>query len=183
MEFDDIKCAKSTCEKYTLKFNKGWDYAVFTIDNTGIFQCHSSFGDYAYHWGAFGNNFKEFLCRIDSGYLLCKVSDNKYFDIDKYQKQAKKQLFKLRREDEISKDDARELWEFFESGLSDCGSSYDLVCREIYDNKLLNKVCGGEVFYSEFSPEQDYPPNAVAFVENIFPAFTQILKNELKEVS
>ena len=34
--FNDMKYLKSNCEKYTLNFNDGWDYAIFTIDDTGI---------------------------------------------------------------------------------------------------------------------------------------------------
>lgn len=180
MEYDDIKCTKSTCEKYTLRFNKGWDYAVFTIDDTGIFQCHSSFGDYAYHWTAFGDNFKEFLCRIDSGYLLCKVSDQTYFDYDKYLNKAKKTIFELRKGNDISKDEARGLWNFITDDLQDYSNSYDMVCMEIHSNKLLSKIYCGEVFYSPFSPEKDYPLNAVAFAEHIYPAFVRVLKEELK---
>lgn len=180
MQYNDVKCTKSTCEKYTLKFNRGWDYAVFTIDDTGILQCHSTFGDYAYHWTAFGDNFKEFLCEINSCYLLDKVARRTYFDLDKYHKKAKNELFKLRRSYEINKEDARELYDFINNELSDY-NSYDLVCREIYENDILSKMYSGEVFYSEFAPEQDYTPNATAFAYDIFPKFVEILKEEIKK--
>lgn len=180
MRFSDMKCKKTTCEKYSLRFNNGWDWANFMIDESGLMQCNSSFGNYSYQWGAFGESFKKFLCGIDSSYLLNKVSDNNYFDVNKYQKQAKKALIALRKENEITSEQARELYEFIENGLDDCGSSYDLVCGEIYDNALLSKVCNGDVMYSDFSPEQDYPPNAVAFANEIFPMFVNILKEELE---
>jgi len=179
MKYDDVKCNKSVCEKYSLKFNSGWDWANFTIDDTGLLQCNSSFGNYSYQWGSFGDSFKKFLCSINSDYLINKISNNTHFDTDKYQEQAKKAIYKLRNEDEMDKEQARELFEFINQGLSDCGSSYDMVCREIYDNSLLRDLYDGEVFYSPFAPERDYPPSAVAFVNSIFPIFIRILGAEL----
>lgn len=38
---------KSTCEKYTLRWARsGW--AIFTIDENGLFNCQSDYGDYQY---------------------------------------------------------------------------------------------------------------------------------------
>lgn len=179
MIYDDCTCSKSTCEKYTLKFNKGWDWAVFTIDETGIFQCHSSFGGYSYHWNAFGDSFKKFLTEIDSYYLLNKTAKQDYFDLGKYQEKVKPVIVKLRKERELSKDEARELWEFVDN--LDYGNSYDLVCNEIFENEILSKVYSGDVYYSDFAPERDYSPNAEAFAHNIFPKFVEILKAEIEQ--
>lgn len=175
-----MKYTKSTCEKYTLKFNKGWDYAVITIDDTGIFQCHSSFGNFSYHWTSFGKSFKKFLCDINSDYILNKVSNQDYFNGSKYSKKTKNAIIELRTKHEIEKEEARELWGFIEN-IDENGMSYDLVCKEVYENSLLNKIYRGDVFYSPFAPEKDYSPRAIAFAENIFPAFVKILKEELKE--
>lgn len=180
MNFNDCKCTKATCEKYTLRFNDGWDWAVFTIDDTGLLQCHSSFGDYNYHWNAFGENFKDFLCRIDSHYLLNKTAKMNYFDIENYQNEVKPIIIKMRRENELNEYQARELWDFIMNDLDDYGSSYDLVCRELYENEILNKVCCGEVFYSDFSPSQSYTPNALAFGHKVYPMFVEVLKKELE---
>jgi hypothetical protein len=181
MIYDDCTYKKSTCEKYTLRFNKGWDWAVFTIDETGIFQCHSSFGDYNYHWTAFGDSFKKFLTEIDSYYLLNKVANEDYFDLGKYQEKAKAVILALRKKNEINREQARELWEFVMDELEGYGNSYDLVCKEIYENSLLNKVYRGDVFYSDFAPERDYSPRAKAFAHNIFPKFVEVLKAEIGE--
>lgn len=175
-----MKFTKATCEKYTLKFNDGWDYAVFTIDETGIFQCHSSFGTYSYHWGAFGDNFKKFLCEIDSYYLINKIANKDYFDFGNYLEKAKNEIIKLRKDRELNKQHARELWEFITEDLDEYSDSYDLLCSAIYNNSILSDLYSGDVFYSEFNPEQDYSLNARAFVHNIFPKFTEILKQELK---
>lgn len=176
-----MKCIKSTCEKYTLRFNKGWDYAIFTIDAAGILQCHSSFGDYAYHWSAFGENFKEFLCRIEPAYLIDKIADKTYLDFEDYQEKAKATTIEERRDGELTKEEARELWDFITNDLDDYSGSYDLVCNEIYHNNILDKLYGGEVFYSNFMPVKDYTPNAKAFAYDIFPKFVEILKHELEE--
>ena len=177
----DLNYTKSTCEKYTLRFNKGMDWAVFTIDDTGIFQCHSSFGDYAYHWTAFGKNFKKFLCGIDKYYLLRKVSNPNYFDCDKYIESMKKLIIRQRKHYDIPKKQARELWSYFTTEL-EYETSYDLVCYQIMSNSLINDLCYHDTVNSEYMPEKDYSHSAIVFAEEIFPEFIKILKAEVEVV-
>lgn len=177
MEFNNFSFKKSSCEKYTLRFDYG-DYAIFTIDDTGMFNCQSSFGDYAYHWNAFGDNFKEFLCGIDSGYLFRKLCNEDYFDFNKYVEDSKKEILKLRKEGDLTKEQARELLEFFDNGLEDY-SSFDMTCHQVFGNSLLNELYCNEVYYSDFCPEKDYDPSQKAFILEIYPKFVEILKKEL----
>ena len=179
MKINDTKCTKSTCEKYTLRFNDGYDWAIFTIDNIGMFNCQSSFGNYAYHWSSFGSCFKSFLVKLDISYLLIKLCKRDYFDMDSHIKKCKKEIFRMRRESEITKDQAKEAFEFITEGLDSCGS-YDVTVYAIYESSIINEI-SGDVCYSEFMPDKDYSPQQYAFVKSIYPEFVKILKAELNE--
>lgn len=179
--FDDMKYTKSNCEKYTLRFNDGWDYAIFTIDDTGMFNCQSSFGNYGYYWGSFGESFKEFLCGLKGDYLLSKLCKREYFNTQDYIDKCKDIIIDMRRKSELNKDDAREAWDFFDTDLDDCGDSIDLVYNEISRSNILDEITGGDVWYSDFTPEMKYDPSDVKFVNSIYPEFVKILKKELAQ--
>ena len=165
-------------DKYTIRFNDGWDYAIFTIDDTGMFNCQGSFGNYAYKWGSFGDSFKKFLVRLNPDYLYTKLCERTYFDFEEYFDKCKTEVLKLRKEDGITKEQARTLWEFFADDL-DSGGNYEITCLRLFENDTLSEVCGGDVTYSEFWPEMDYTASMKGFVENIYPMFIDALKGEL----
>lgn len=169
---------KATCEKYTIKFNDNWDWAIFTIDNTGMFNCQSSFGNYNYQWSSFGECFKKFLIKLDSGYLYSKLCEENYFDSDSYIKHCKHEVIRYRKGFEFDKNEARELYDLFNCLSCD---SFDLVCEEVFSNSILSDIFCGEVFNSEFAPEKGYSPNQTGFIEKVYPMFVEVLKNELKE--
>lgn len=182
MGIKDAKCAKSTCEKYTFSFNKGWDWAIFTIDEHGLFQCHSSYGDYNHYWGSHGGNFKKFLCTINSGYLLDKVAKEDTFDFEDYIKDTKKEILEMRREESLTSEQARELWDYFNSDMDnfEYTSSLDLVAYEVVGNKTLNKIYRGSVYDSRFMPRKTYSNQALLFAREVYPLFVEELRKELE---
>ena len=175
---EDLNYTKSTCDKYTLRFNENKDWAVFVIDDRGLMQCHSSFGDYSYNWRAFGDNFKGFLCDITSPYLLIKVAEKNCYDPYKHLEVCKKTIIGLRKEGEIDKSDARELWNDCVDVIGRRGSSAEMVASKMFDNEVLGCLYRGDVYLSPFMPETEYSPRAVFFAEKIFPEFVKILKTE-----
>ena len=172
---NNIRCKKGVCEKYTLDFNNGLDYAIFMIDDNGMFSCQSSFGNYGYFWSSFGDNFKEFLCNLRSDYLLTKLSKRDYFNTEEYIETCKNILIKMRHEDEINKKEAREAWNFFDKELDECGNSIDLVCDRIAGCNVLDKITWYDIWYSDFSPNKSYDPLDEYFVNNIYPEFIKVL--------
>jgi len=135
LSIEDYTFKKSTCERYDLRWkNNGW--ATFTIDeNGGLFNCQSDFGDYNYSWPKHGReSFKHFLIEITRSpeYLLGKVAKEDCFDLDKALKQWKPRIIEMRKDREITADQAREAWDFIE-GL-DNSSSVDYLQSEIYSN-------------------------------------------------
>lgn len=170
---------KSVSESYKLKFENGMDYAKFTIDESGSFSCQSSFGNFAYTWHSFGDNFKEFLSKLDEGYLFVKLCSRNYFDFQQYVEDCKKEVLRNRKSNIYNEEEARKLWEFFDSYLPKMGEDLSIVRNEFFLSNNLLEPLGDEPWISEFFPETDYSPNQKAFVRNVYPAFAKVLKNEL----
>lgn len=177
----EFKCTKNICEKYTLKFNDGWDYAIFTIDENGMFNCQSTFGNYGYHWSSFGGNFKKFLCEVSEGYLFTKLCKKTYFNAQKYIEKSKKIIIKMRRDLNLTKEEAKEAWDFFDKNLEDFGDSIDLIINELASSKIMNRITGEDIWYSDFCPEKDFDPCDIAFITNVYPKFVEVLKSEINE--
>lgn len=170
---------KDVCEKYTLRFENGVDYAIFTIDETGMFNCQSSFGNFNYKWYSFGDNFKEFLSRLDDGYLLNKLCNRSYFNAYEYIQDSKRTIIKKRRDYNLTGEQARTLWTFFDKTVDSCNDSVDIIRNEFYCNSDLSEILGPEPWTSEYWPEADYSPDQLAFVNKVYPIFASILKEEL----
>lgn len=169
---------KSTCERYDIKFNSfGW--AIITIDESGgLFNAQSDYGSYSYSWPNHGRkSFKHFILELarDRSYFLGKVSNDNHFNFDESLRQWKKALIEMRKERERTKDDIREAWDFIEE--IDGSMSWDHVQHELYQSKIINKICC-EPWYV-FAGVLEYPPAAVMFAKEVMPIFAEILKQEI----
>lgn len=178
---DKITCTKSVCEKYYLSFNNGWDYASFTIDDSGIFSCQSSFGNYGYCWSAFGDDFKSFLCSLRKDYLLTKLCKKDYFNTQEYISKCKELILKMRYESKLTKEEAREAFDFYSNELDDYNDNLELVTLKLMHLDIVDKISMGDFWHSKFCPDLDYNPSDKYFVEFIYPAFINILKQELNK--
>src|SRR5690606_17033300 len=69
---------KRCVESYTIKTNDGRLPTVITITPDGRFTAQGEYGYFAYQWGAFGEDFKQFLAStmFDHDYLYNKLSKN-----------------------------------------------------------------------------------------------------------
>lgn len=172
---------KSTCEKYTIRWGKsGW--AVFTIDEKGLFSCQSDCGDYQYMWPNHGRKtFKHFIIELsrDTSYLLNKVAKEDCFNFDKALEGWKREIINIRKEREVTKDLAREAWEFIHS-LDDYSNNPEILQHELYNSDIMHQVCQ-EPWYV-FNTDKDYSPQALAFANEVMPIFAEILKNELESI-
>ena len=172
---------KSTCERYDIRFRHG-DWAAITIDeNGGLFNCHSSFGDYTYSWPSHGRKtFKHFLIEItrDYFYLLNKVSDKTYFNFDKTVADWKKKIIGWRKNYEITKEQARDAFDVIKD-LEDGMSSDYTYMRLIESDGIRNLDIADE--WEVFGCIKEYPGDAMVFAMEIMPMFADILKSELKE--
>ncbi|KFX55810.1 hypothetical protein FDC50_15020 [Clostridium botulinum] len=137
---EEYTCKKSTCEKYDIRFNRG-EWAFITIDeSTGLFQAHSSFGDYNYSWPYHGRkSFKHFILELadDPSYFLGKVAKDDYFYDDETKENWKKKIIEDRRENYLNKEQARELWNIVEEIEYYSAESCQ---RELCDNSIVNEL-------------------------------------------
>lgn len=144
-----------------------------------MFNCQSTFGNYGYYWSSFGENFKEFLCELREDYLLTKLCKRTYFNTQDYIEKCSQIIIRMRRELKLDEEQAREAWDFFNQELEDYDNSIDLVCNKISESEILDDITGSYLWYSDFSPELDYSPSDKDFVNNIYPMFIKVLKEEL----
>lgn len=176
MIFNDVNYKKSFSEKYYLKFNKNSDYAIFTIDESGLFNCQSSFGNYSYKWTAFGDCFKKFLIEMPLDYLLDSIAKKTYLDFDKYFEVCKKEVAEQIEFGNLESEEGEQLLDFINS-LRD--ESTSVIVDRIYSNKILLDLTGGEPWNSNFFPEKEFSRNAVILVKKVYPQFIEILKTEI----
>lgn len=169
---------KSTCEKYTLRWNHG-GWAVFTIDENGLFNCQSDYGDYQYMWPRHGRkSFKHFILELarDSHYLLRKVAKDDYFYEDETLEKWKQAIITERKENNITKNQARDLWD--EINQIDLSNSYSAQ-QGIYESRLINEIY--EEPWYVFEVVTGYEPQARYFAKEIMPMFAEILRKEIEE--
>lgn len=180
---DKYRFEKSTCEKYTIRWGSyGW--AVFTIGESGLFNCQSDYGNYQYMWPNHGRkSFKHFILELakDRYYLLNKVSKESYFNFEKSLESWEKAIIQLRRDGDCTKGEARAAWDFLHD-LNDYSMSKDLVQEKIYESDEIHTICPDEPWYM-FDTIMEYPPGAIYFADEVMPMFAEILKDEIDRQS
>lgn len=195
---------KSTMERYNIRLKGGnhWRcaWAIISISDDGVFSAQTDCGDFSYRWTSFGDCFKTFLARIcskDTNYLYRKLSDPERdgrIDMKKTVQNMKSQIIKKRREDgirkpylrdELSPDEARELWDALESAEAEHGEISNDAFSSIFYYELPSderrKVFSDEFWYEDILvtvPDR----KAEAFCEVIAPVFAEVLKQELESV-
>ena len=178
VKLPDYTFKKSTCERYDLRFNKH-EWAIFTIDeNGGLFNCHSSFGDYTYSWPHHGRKtFKHFILEItrDYWYLLNKVSNETYFNFEKTVTEWKNKIVEWRKDRDISKKQVRDAIEFI-NGL-DSGMSADYTITRLIESDVISDICSDS--WEVFDCVKEYPGDAMVFAKTVMPMFADILKKEI----
>jgi hypothetical protein len=176
---EQFKFEKSTCEKYTIRWGScGW--AVITIDENGLFNCQSDYGDYQYMWPHHGRkSFKYFILELarDTHYLLKKVSNKNRFNYEKSLKSWEKAIVEFRKERGCTKQQARDAWDFLHS-LDDYSNNATIIQKEIYESDAIAAICPDEPWYM-FDTIMEYPPGAICFANEVMPMFAAIIKQEL----
>ena len=63
-------------ERYDVRSERGTfsGWAIIHIDSAGFLGVVSDYGNYAYHWSSFGDDFKRFLSGLDWEYLYRKLT-------------------------------------------------------------------------------------------------------------
>lgn len=101
-----------TCWRYSLPPVRHEGWAIVHMDSHGFFGAASDFGNYAFNWTAFGDDFRKFLLGIgtDTGYLCSKLGPRRTLDVKATTQLFRENILSGRREGRMEKDRARELW-------------------------------------------------------------------------
>jgi hypothetical protein len=166
--------AKSTVECYKVRHTKTFYWADITVDHNvgkGRISIASDFGTWSHYWGACGDSFKQFLCKIGIDYAADKFGADRWFDSELTIKHFKEQIIELRKSNDYEATTARVI--FDEIKMLEDTSCEAEFCQILQDQKNLMK------FY-DWCPSlvRTISPQFRNFWKEIWPVFTQQLKDE-----
>jgi len=121
---------------YLEDFGAGRGKATITCSNDS----------WSYFWGSMGegSTIRSFLAECSNDYLAGKFSpglDHTVDDLDKLVEHAKKHICKMRRDNDFSKETARELFDLAEQHLDDVSEFFDV------ERDLMYRIFGDEWWY------------------------------------
>jgi hypothetical protein len=181
-----MEIVKSSIESYSINpGHSGW--GIINVDSgTGALTITSDWGDYSYRWHvvAIGDDtLKEFLIRINSGYLGDKLlgHDLYIFDSDEAQKDIKKDICNYRREQSIEADEAREFYD-------EVGTLYGSDEEEFYECRgyesenpiicsMIEKLYDGDMSCTP-TPRM-VKPQFESFLKECWNPFIEFIKKEV----
>lgn len=166
-QFDPAK-HKTSADVYHVREADGFSWGYFFVHENGILTAYTDYGNYAYCWSASGRSvsIKEFLVRIHADYLLGKIARRDTLDEERTQHVFAEHLLYLRRQNTITKEQAREMYG---------------EMRETEPRDLVQWGMDQGGYFSDCWEwaRYDYSASAKAFAERLWPLFVQVLKDEL----
>lgn len=174
---------KELADLWTVRVEGRWAANIFMDDTLGLICIYSDYGNYSHWWGQSGRGTKtlsEFLLKTGVEYLKDKFSygAERYFDSDKTIERIKQDIIQKRRERgfrrasqyrELSKEDARELWDEIEwADWPDKLSDFYWVLNQDA-SKTFEMIYGND--HSSVPCITGYQPQLVAFMERVWPVF------------
>jgi hypothetical protein len=151
----------------------GWGEIV--LSSGGFFAAVTDFGNYAFAWRNWGEgDFRDWFADLEKStdYLLGKIAKEQY-DPQATERHIKQCIIQRRRDDDLSRNEARDEWEFV-SGLGDGETTFDewgRTTRHFQDD------------WYEFRCNE-FPGDAQAFAERMMPRLAAVIRAELaKEAS
>lgn len=158
--------------KRSTREDPGW--AIVVIGSDGYFSACSDYGDYAYLWSHHGrDDFRSFLAeaRRDDYYFVSKLSPKREYDPEGTRDNIKRHIIELRREDRLTREKAREEWDYLED-LS--------IDNEV---ELQDWMTSTDFEYPyEWAPAYCYNRQAAAFVDRIMADWlAPLLREEMEK--
>lgn len=157
----------TTHRRYDLRSERGGWLATVFLGAEGILSTVSDYGNYGYWWGSVQDDFRAFLCRIDDGYLLGKVSPGEEVDEKASEAGVKACILRLRREKRIDADTARDEWDLLSYVRDGDEGGW-------WAQTTLGEHADPMELWSWRSNQQ-----AVAFCERVMPRLREMLRAEL----
>jgi len=176
MENQNFKIEKTTVECYKIRHESGNYWADITIDVTsdrsGRISISSDYGNYANYWGACGSGLKQFLIDLNLEYAADKFGADRWFDLDCTLKGYKQRVLEYRRDETLTADLAREIWDEINE-LEDCSNKSEFEARMWNQSKLMRMY--------DHCPDIDYgiTPQFNKFWKTVWPIFTDAIRAEI----
>ena len=139
------------------KLRVGYEWANITIRHNdpkgfGEIGIISSYGSWGNSWGAAGENFKDFLCRIDIHYFAGKIGTSKWFDIDKTIGMYKTLIRENREIGQITTEQESDALESLEY-LNDCATAQEFCAMVFADDSLSCLYDGSPDYCTDIEPQ------------------------------
>lgn len=158
--------------RYSFPNVNGMGWAIFFLDEAGCFAALSDYGDWSFRWNmrgmAEGESLRKFLLRCDDDYILRKIAPKKEYDNQSTVKAVKETILGMRRETQLSAEEAREEWDLIKEN-SDLDTDYNFW-QWCQDTKLEDQH---ELYQTKYSEQ------AKAFLEKCMPRLKEAIKNDL----
>jgi len=179
-----MEITKKNIQVYQLrKFKESNIWADIYLDENkdgsgGALAIRSDYGSWDYCWGSCGRPLKEFICGIDAGYLMGKLSSRNEFDYDRWKVAAQEQIKYALQEKNIDDEKHDGLMQELEGlGREGFQSEDSLYVYLRETNSELFSFFGSS---ENFPNGKDYPTGLKLFIENIWKPFIQELKKEIE---
>ncbi|WP_114729495.1 hypothetical protein [Vibrio cholerae] len=176
------KVIKTQAELYQVRHKTfgGWgDIFLICGQESVRVAINSDYGTFAHNWTHCGGDPKEFLTDIDFDYCMKKLTNYKHYvpAPEQYPIEVKQSIIESRREENLTKEEAREAWGDM---LNTEHSEGDLYFQELIDHPLFEKVFGA----TEYLPSaQKVDPCCQDFWDKVWIPFVGQLKEELAQKS
>jgi len=161
----------------------GW--AIVFLDSIGCFSALSDYGHYGFRWPESGwgkYDFRDFIAghvANDPGYLLSKIAPNDIFDGEATMAAARKLILELRRDKELTMDEARWEWSLLEN---DFASGGDFDSEADFARWLEYTKLGVDHAAEPYlCARSRRPPRAVAFATRVMPRLRAMILAQLAE--
>lgn len=148
------------------RFGRQW-LGTFLVTDDGLVACNTDYGNYSYWWTSTGcADIREFLLKINTGYLLGKFAPKQEYDGATTEKEIKAYICSERRVRGLTKEEAAEEWERVRGSVD----------TEVDFADWLHVTKLGDAW--EFAQYRTNP-QATAFAERVWPRFCDALRKEM----
>ncbi|EKO3663347.1 hypothetical protein M3929_002654 [Vibrio metschnikovii] len=176
------KVIKTQAELYQVRHDScvGWGDIFLICGKESVrVAINSDYGTYSHNWTHCGGDPKEFLTGIDFDYCMKKLTGYKHYvpTPEQYPVEVKQCIIESRREDGLTKAEAREAWQDM---LCTEHREGDLYYKELVDHPLFEKVFGD---YEYLPSATKVSPCCQDFWDKVWIPFIGQLKEELAQKS
>ncbi len=177
-----MEYTKETLEQFTFQVEDKEEHISIDTQSRALF-CISSYGNYSFSWGGRSEEpFISFLLKIEPEYLLERIARDEYYYAGKTKETWKETIKEDCCLDDQSKEAILKIMDGIDFGVSRTASSLknEGIVLELEKHAIVTDNYDAPSFH--FFPYISYPPQAYKFIEKVWSAFQEILREEQKNV-